>query len=181
VAGGVLSWRIDASGLFSLPRQAGKANSPIRLELGWTLLISLVAMQVLFVTPPVVSPDVPYTLGMKQNRSTLGERIASARQAAGFTQQHLAEHLGVSQQMVGYLELRPVAVRPELLARLSEVLRVPLDELVGGNSAPRRPTGPAGRVRRVFEEVNKLPRSRQQRILATVEDMLTAQRVASGS
>jgi transcriptional regulator with XRE-family HTH domain len=118
---------------------------------------------------------------MKKNRSLLGERIALARQTAGLTQQQLAERLGVSQQMVGYLEVRPVAVRPELLTTISKVLNVALDELVGGNAVPRKPRGPAGRVRRVFEEVSRLPRNRQQRILATVEDMLTAQRVASGS
>jgi len=118
---------------------------------------------------------------MKSNRSALGERIARARAAAGLTQHQLAERLGVSQQMVGYLEVRPVAVRPEMLAKISEVLGVSLDELIGGNGAPRKPTGPAGRVRRVFEEVSRLPRNQQQRIAGVVEDMLTAQRVAVSS
>lgn len=138
-------------------------------------------MQALFVREEPPPEEASYTDAMKSNRSALGERIARARAASGLTQHQLAERLGVSQQMVGYLEVRPVAVRPEMLAKISEILGVSLDELIGGNGAPRKPTGPSGRVRRVFEEVSKLPRSRQQRILATVEDMLTAQRVAANA
>ena len=138
-------------------------------------------MQALFVRKDSGSEEASYTDAMKNNRSALSERIAQARSAAGLTQQQLAERLGVSQQMVGYLEVRPVAVRPEMLAKISEVLSVSLDDLIGGNGAPHKPSGPSGRMRRVFEEVSKLPRSQQQRIAGVVEDMLTAQRVAVSS
>jgi transcriptional regulator with XRE-family HTH domain len=133
-------------------------------------------MQALFVREESNLEVASYTDAMKSNRSALGERIARARVAVGLTQHQLSERLGVSQQMVGYLELRPVAVRPEMLAKISEVLGVSLDDLLG-SSAPRKPSGPTGRVRQVFEEVSKLPRSRQQRIVGVVEDMLAAKRM----
>ena len=110
-------------------------------------------------------------------RSPLGERIAQARQTAGWSQQQLADKLGVSQQMVGYLELRPVAVRPELLARLSQALHVSLEDLLGVSVPARKPTGPTGKVRKVFEAVSQLPRRQQERIVGVVEDMLAAQRL----
>lgn len=135
-------------------------------------------MQALFVREESNADVSSYTDAMKSNRSALGERIAHARAAVGMTQHQLAERLGVSQQMVGYLELRPVAVRPEMLAKISESLGVSLDELIGGNGAPHKPSGPTGRMRQVFEEVSRLPRSRQQRIVGVVEDMLAAQRTA---
>jgi transcriptional regulator with XRE-family HTH domain len=135
-------------------------------------------MQVLFVSQNPPPEDAAYTDGMTK-RSILGERIALARQAAGLSQKQLAERLGVSQQMVGYLEVRPVAIRPELLTKLSAALGLPVEELLGKVDRKRHPTGPTGRVRRVFDEVSRLPRKRQQRIVSVVEDMLTAQRVAS--
>ena len=136
-------------------------------------------MQALFVSENPPPEEAPYTDGMTTKRSILGERIAQARQAAGLSQKQLAERLGVSQQMVGYLEVRPVAIRPELLTKLSAALGLPVEELLGAADQKRQPTGPTGRVRRVFEEVSRLPRKRQQRIVGVVEDMLTAQRVTS--
>ena len=141
----------------------------------------LVVVQALFVSEELRPEAASYPDAMKSNRSALGERIARARAAAGLTQLQLAARLGVSQQMVGYLEVRPVAVRPEMLAKISKVLGVSLDDLIGGGGAPRKPTGPTGRVRRVFEEVSRLPRNQQRRIAGVVEDMLTAQRVAVSS
>jgi transcriptional regulator with XRE-family HTH domain len=107
-------------------------------------------------------------------RSALGERILTARQTSGLSQTQLAEKLGVSQQMVGYLELEPVAIRPELLAKLSEVLAVPVEQLLGIERKTPRASGPVGKARQIFERVSKLPRATQQRILANVEDALTA-------
>ena len=71
--------------------------------------------------------------------------------------------------MVGYLERQPVAIRPEVLARLSEVLKIPLDELLGVKVRAKRATGPTGRVRQVFEAVSRLPRRQQQKIIEVVE------------
>jgi len=105
-------------------------------------------------------------------RSALGARVAAARQAAGLSQALLADKLGVSQQMVGYLELAPVAIRPELLAQLSEVLAVPVEQLLG--MARKAAPGPVGKARLVFDRVSALPRERQQKILGAVEDMLVA-------
>ena len=88
----------------------------------------------------------------------IGKGTAAARQAAGLSQAQLATHLGVTQQMVGYLERQPVAIRPEVTAQLSEVHKVPLDELLGVKVRAKPVTGPTGRVRQVFEAVSRLPR-----------------------
>ena len=133
-------------------------------------------MQAIFVAQSGKTPTVVYNDVMKKGakRSSLGERIASARQAAGLSQTHLAEKLEVSQQMVGYLELAPVAIRPELLAQLSTALAVTVDQLLGIESKAVRSPGPVGKARKIFERVSQLPRATQQRILANVEDALTA-------
>lgn len=130
-----------------------------------------------------MSPDRPYNHEMPMGRPTtkprtpLGERIANARQQAGLTQEQLAQKLGVTQRVVTYWERKPVALKPEQLASLTAALGVTADFLLGRAEPKARAAGPVGKARQVFERVSKLPRSTQQRILANVEDMLTAHEV----
>jgi len=114
----------------------------------------------------------------KEKRPDLGERIAQARQQAGLTQKQLAEKLGTTQRVLTYWERQAAGLRASQLAKLTEALGVSADYFLGRDNK-KRGSGPAGKARLLFEEVSKLPRNRQQRILATVEDMLTAQRVAA--
>ena len=132
-----------------------------------------------------ILPTDPYAWAMHQGRPAktkrpdLGERIAQARQQAGLTQQQLAAKLGTSQRVVTYWEREAVGLRADQLAKLAEALGVSADYFLGRGDTKRRGPGPTGKARQIFEQVSQLPRSRQQRILATVEDMLTAQRVAA--
>jgi transcriptional regulator with XRE-family HTH domain len=132
-----------------------------------------VTTQALFFAAAAEPQPLPYPDGMKNDkRSPLGERIAEARQVAGLSQLQLAEKLGVTQQMVGYLERQPVAVRPELLLQLSEALGVPLGELLGQTSKPQRSTGPTGKMRQLFTAASRLPRSQQEKILAILQPFI---------
>lgn len=126
----------------------------------------------------VYASDMPQGRPARTKRPDLGERIAQARQEAGLTQKQLAEKLGTTQRVLTYWEREAAGLRADQLAKLTEALGVSADYFLGRENK-RRGKGPSGRARLIFEEVSKLPRSRQQRILATVEDMLTAQRVAA--
>lgn len=107
-------------------------------------------------------------------RPQLGERIAQARLQAGLTQAQLAEKLGTSQRVVTYWEREAVGLRADQLAQLAEALGVSADYFLGRDGSKKRGSGPAGKARLIFEQVSQLPRFHQQRILATVEDMLIA-------
>lgn len=128
---------------------------------------------------------LPYDDGMntgrpsKQPRTPFGERLHAAREARGLSQAQVAEQLGISQNAYACWERRPVALRPDQVEQVAKILNVPVEALFNGNGGAERKAGPTGKARRVFEEVSRLPRKRQQRIVGVVEDMLTAQRVAS--
>ncbi len=62
---------------------------------------------------------------------TLGERIRAARQAAGLSQEKLAERLGLTRQAVTKWETGQSAPSTENLLRLAEVLGVPVTALLG--------------------------------------------------
>ncbi len=117
----------------------------------------------------------------KLKRSEFGERLVSIRQRAGLSQTQVAEKLGVSQQAYAGWERSTTALRPDDLAKLADVLGTTTDELLGKQGAPKRGTGPTGKARQIFERVSQLPRATQQRILANVEDALTAYDVRKAS
>lgn len=110
----------------------------------------------------------------KHQRPPLGERIAALRESAGLSQQQLADKLGVNQQMVAYWERRATTLRPDQLPALADALKVSVDQLIGRAAPKARGSGPAGKVRQVFESVAQLPRRQQQKI-ADVVSALVAQ------
>lgn len=109
-----------------------------------------------------------------RKRTAFGNRILEAREQRGLSQKQLADKLGVSQRVLSWWEREPVALKAEQLAALAEALEVSADYFLGREAPKKRVSGPAGKARLIFEQVSQLPRFHQQRILATVEDMLIA-------
>ena len=71
----------------------------------------------------------------------LGARIRAARQAAGLSQEKLAERLGLTRQAVTKWETGQSAPSTENLLRLAEVLGVPVSTLLD-EAAPQPPGHP---------------------------------------
>ena len=63
---------------------------------------------------------------------TIGNNIKKARKAAGLTRAQLAEELDYSNMHMGRLERGERPVSLEMLAKLTVVLRVPLNDLLRG-------------------------------------------------
>lgn len=57
--------------------------------------------------------------------------VQTARKAAGYTQQRLAEELGVSRSAVAMWETGETRPRSDRLLRLAEILGCTADELLG--------------------------------------------------
>jgi transcriptional regulator with XRE-family HTH domain len=151
--------------------------------LTWRIItLYFVTMQAFSVFPD----SSPYALHMQQvgrppkfERSPFGEKLLVARQQAGLSQIQVAERLGITQQTYAGWERRTTALKPEYIAQLSSLLNVSVDYLIGKENGGTKKGGPVGKARRVFEEVSRLPRHKQQRILGIVEDLLAAHRVQS--
>jgi transcriptional regulator with XRE-family HTH domain len=122
----------------------------------------------------------PYIWGMpggrppkSKTRSEFGQRLHDARQAKGLSQSQVAEALGITQPSYADWERSAVALKPDYLPKLSEVLGVSFESLLGVTPPQARgATGPMGKVRRIFETVSKLPRHQQQRIISVVEALV---------
>jgi transcriptional regulator with XRE-family HTH domain len=112
---------------------------------------------------------------MQQGRPTsrprplFGQRLFEARQAVGLSQAELADKLGMKQAGYAAWERDNVALRPDQIARLAEILNVPVEQLIGIKASATRASGPTGKVRKVFEEVSRLPRHQQAKVVEFVE------------
>lgn len=135
-------------------------------------------MQVKSITPNVAPYHGDMNTGRpaKHPRTPFGQRLHAAREARGLSQAQVAERLGITQTAYACWERRAVALRPDQIEQVAQILGVSVESLFNGNGHAERKGGPTGKARRVFEEVSQLPRKRQQRIVSVVEDMLAATR-----
>jgi len=107
-----------------------------------------------------------------KKRPPFGERLHALRESAGFSQEQLAKKLGLTQRAYAYWERNGVALRPEQIMRLAEVLGVTVEELLGVNGNKKRGAGPTGKMRQLFEAASQLPRSQQQKVAAVLEPFI---------
>ena len=127
----------------------------------------------------------PYTADMKTGRPSkhprpvFGERLNALREAAGLSQAQVAEKLGIAQRTYSHWERHPVALRHDQLEALAGAIGITLAELVGATETKPRGSGPAGRLRRVFENASKLPRHQQAKVAEFVEAFVAQQQRAS--
>ena len=119
-----------------------------------------------------------YDGGMQTGRPTsksrppFGERLHALREVAGLSQQQVAKKLGMKHAAYAWWERHPVALRPEQLLKLAKVFNVTVEEIVGGAEIKRRGTGPAGKMRQLFDAASRLPRSQQQKVAAVLEPFI---------
>ena len=110
------------------------------------------------------------TKAAKEEAPSFGQRLASLRKAAGFTQIELAAELGVSQRMVAYYE-SPAATPPaNLLPQIAAALGVSIDDLFGVG-AKRRLVKQDGdsRLRRRLLAIEKLAVAEKRQVLQVID------------
>src|SRR5438034_2484544 len=67
---------------------------------------------------------------------TVGQRLARLRRERGLTQVELAERLGIAQPIVSDYERGELRLHGQLIVRLTEILGVSADELLGLTPTP---------------------------------------------
>jgi transcriptional regulator with XRE-family HTH domain len=98
-----------------------------------------------------------------------GERLASLRKAAGFTQVELAAKLGISQRMVAYYE-SPAATPPaNLLPQIAAALGVTIDELFGVGKRRLAKQDGDSRLRRRLLAIEKLDVADKRQVLQLLD------------
>jgi transcriptional regulator with XRE-family HTH domain len=104
---------------------------------------------------------------LSRPRPTQGARLLALRQAAAISQADLARTVGESQQNIALWEQSEKPPRSDVLPKIAKALGVSIEVLLNVELAqqPQRRPGPAGKVGKLFDEVSKLPRRQQDKIV----------------
>ena len=102
----------------------------------------------------------------------LGARIAQARKRMGFTQQQLADQLGIAQQTFANYEAGLVRFPASTLPLLGQLLDLSPEELLGHDARPKLKRGPASRLAQQIERIRQLPRATQQVLVKMLDGVL---------
>jgi len=112
----------------------------------------------------------PYTAAMSK---AAGSLLRSLREASGLSLRELARQIGEQPTNLSYWERTGNLPRADLIIPIAQALGVSPEEILG-EAKPKRAAAPGGKVRTVFEQVQKLPRRQQDKIVEVVEALLKA-------
>ncbi len=114
-------------------------------------------------------PFLPYTACMAAK--TVGSRLRSLREASGLSLRELARQIGEQPSNLSFWERTGALPRADLLAPIAQALGIAVEDLLTDGSA-QRANIPGSRVRRMFEQVQRLPRRQQDKICELLEPYL---------
>lgn len=103
---------------------------------------------------------------------SIAQRLARIRRERGMTQVELAQSLGVAQPVVSDYERGELRLHGQLIVKLSEVLGVSSEELLGLKKAPSNGVLKNRRLLRRLQAIERLPRRDQQALLRTIDRFL---------
>jgi len=104
----------------------------------------------------------------------IGKRIAHYRKLQGFSQEALAEKMGLSQRQIATYETGRTHLNDEMIIRFALILKVPTDELLGLKSLRSSADAPALRMTRRICDLSRLPEPKRKAILRTLDDLIRA-------
>ena len=100
----------------------------------------------------------------EKNIPVFGRKLASLRKGRHLTQTELSEQLGMTREMISYLESRAVNPTLDQIKRFADFFCVSTDELVYDSPDGTRRPGPRSTFERQVEQLQKLPVSKQKLI-----------------
>jgi transcriptional regulator with XRE-family HTH domain len=111
-------------------------------------------------------------------QETIAQRLARIRRERGMTQVELAQRLGVAQPVVSDYERGELRLHGQLIVKLSEILGVSSEELLGLKKAPSNGVLKNRRLLRRLQAIERLPRRDQQALLRTIDRFLDSFRAS---
>lgn len=105
-----------------------------------------------------------------------GKRLKRLRKVAGFTQNQLAQELGVTRRIIDYYERESHQPPAYLLADLSRALGVTVDVLLGVRSLKRETPKLGAHLERRLRQIEKLSPKAKKQILQLLDVFIEAER-----
>lgn len=119
-----------------------------------------------------------YSDGMATRRTT--SPLRALREASGLSLRELARQLGEHPSNVSYWETSGQPPRADLIVPLSKLLGATVEQVLG-ETPSKRSTPAGGKLGQLFEQITRLPKRRQQKIVEVVEAMVMQQKALEAS
>lgn len=112
---------------------------------------------------------LPQSMAPEEQRffKELGARIATARKAQGFSQQALADTLGLAQQTLAHYEVGRARPPVSLIVQMARSFGMGVEELLGEPARPAGKRGPAPKLQQQMERIAK-----QQLVMQMLDGVL---------
>jgi transcriptional regulator with XRE-family HTH domain len=105
--------------------------------------------------------------------------LRQLREVAGLSVRELARQISESPTNVSYWERSGQIPRSDVLLPIAKALGVTVHDLLG-EPKPGRVVAPGGKLGQVFEQVGKLPRRQQQKVIEMAEGFLALHKNTNG-
>ena len=112
--------------------------------------------------------------------TSFGLLLAQLRKSAGFTQQELADEIGVSRRVIAYYEAESQHPPANLLIDLSKTLGVTCDELLGLKPVAESPKGTT-RLERRLKLIEKLQPKAKRQLTQLIDTFIEAEQLKQQS
>jgi transcriptional regulator with XRE-family HTH domain len=110
----------------------------------------------------------------KLNNETFGKRLSRFRKERGLSQNALAEKIGISQSTFTDYERDILRLHDKLIVKLSKILKISSDELLGIKNNGYKEPLPNLRLMRRLIEIERLPLTQQKALLKNIDMFLKA-------
>lgn len=108
------------------------------------------------------------------NTETFGKRLARLRKERGLSQTELSEKIGISQSTLTDYERDILRLHDSLIVKLSKILKVSSDELLGLKGTKDYKGNPSLRFLKRLKEIENLPEVRKKMIIRMLDDLIFA-------
>ena len=114
---------------------------------------------------------------LKNNNKNIGERIASLRAKAGYTQRDLAKETGISHRMIAYYEKQAQYPPTHVLPILADALGVTVDQMLGLDKIKSSEKNKDMRLWRRFSKIEKLDPKEKRQIMMLLDTFIEKDRL----
>ena len=91
-----------------------------------------------------------------------GRKLRLLRQGRHLTQEKLAEEVGITREMIAYLEARSPNPTAEAIRKFADYFKVSADVFLYENEENNKRPGPKSAFERKIEELRKLPQAKRK-------------------
>ena len=105
-------------------------------------------------------------------KTVFGHKLAELRKAKRLTQPELAEKVGMTRQMISYLEIRAENPTLEQIRKFAEFFEVSADEFVFDHLSKNKHPGKKSRFEKQMEALRNLPHAQKNLVCDMIDAAL---------